>query len=262
MSFAKLKFVGVGLLFALLAAGIVVLKKQNAGLRERLAGLSSQNRQVNALREENERLRDLATRVRKDETDAARVVSIELQQAKGELASLEKRAKDLREQHLVRVATEANNRDPERGMTRLEFFQNVGRSTPAAALQTLVWAALKGDDAALASSLSVTGTAREKAEALLARLPENQRMKFHSPESLAALAIVGDILKTEALEVKGVTMTDATHATLALRRPDSAKEAKIPMLLGAEGWRVVVPERAVDGLVRRLGEAGAEPEKK
>jgi hypothetical protein len=71
---------------------------------------------------------------------------------------------------------------------------------------------------------------------------------------LAALAVTAEMLKGGALELAGETFTDPTHAVVRVRT--GTREAKLPMYLGAGGWRLVVPEQAIDGIARRLAGNG------
>jgi hypothetical protein len=262
-----LKAIGLGLLIVVAGGAIIALKKTNASLRDRIASLASQNRQTDALRQENERLRAFLTRSQEEGTNAQQTVRAELVNAQSELAAAEKNRVERRALHAKQVTAQVANTNPETGITRLEHFKNLGRGTPAAALQTAVWAVMNKDDATLASTLSITGPAREKVEALLTRLPSAERVKFPSPESLAVVAITGEILKTDAIAVTGSTFKDASHAVVMLRlpepgRPQNTKEGKIPMQLGPQGWQIVVPERAIDGVIRRISDRLPDPEKK
>jgi hypothetical protein len=258
-----MKALRICLVVALVAAGLfglIRLRGHHANLRKELAELQRRNRVVESARRENERLSVLATQTTRAGSDAIEARKLEVERARREVAELQQRAATRHAAVNAQAAIEkdalASNRDPEKGMTRLEHFRNAGRATPSAAFQTLVWASLQGDDQALTGVLSVTGAAREKAEALLARLPAAAREKFTSAESLAAIAVAGEMLKGGALELPGYTLTDATHAMLQIRT-QNAKEANLPMQLGVGGWQFVLPEKAIDGIARRLGDEGS-----
>lgn len=267
MSTKLLKALGLGLLVVAGGAGIVALKRANASLREKIAGLAHVGEQREALRQENQRLQELLGRVRKEAAEAQAEFQAELRQAQSDLAAAEKSWRENRVRRMEKIAALAENTDPDRGIARLEHFKNVGRGTPAAALQTAVWAMMKREDAQLASAVSITGAAREKAEDLLNRLPAAERIKLPTPESLAVMAVTAQILRTEGMAVKEFTTTDGTHGTLTLRlpepgRPENTKEGKVPMLLAPGGWQIVVPERAIDGIIQRISDQLPEPAKK
>jgi hypothetical protein len=266
---AKLFYaLGLALLVAVIAAGVVALKRANSTLREKVAGLASMNQQVDALRDENMRLRESLTRFQQESNNAQQVLRTELLKAQGELAAAEKTARERRVQYVEHAVAQAENTDPDRGVARLEHFKNVGRATPAAAFQTMVWAVMNREDGLVATALSVTGPAREKADALLNQLPPAERARFPSPESLGILAITEQVLKAEGMVLREFTSQNSGAGVLAIRmpepgRPENTKDGKVQMVLGPSGWQVVVPEKAIDEIIRRISrDAAADPTKK
>jgi hypothetical protein len=245
--------VGIGGVF-----GLMRLRAHRANLEKELAELQRQQRRVEWVRQENERLRAVAAQTEVSDVDSADARQRELERLRREVIGLEQRALAQSRRVTATNAAETNalatNRDPEQGMTRLEHFRNVGRDTPRAAFQTLVWAAMKGDEQALAGALTMPDSARQKADALLARLPDDARKRYPNAESLAAIAVAGEMLKGGAIELPGHTLTDVTNAIVQIRTQGGAKEVKLPMRLGPGGWQFVVPERAIDAIARRLVE--------
>jgi hypothetical protein len=246
-------------LIAVAVFGIVRLRQNTARLQRQAAELRQRSHAREELREENRRLQSLSAHVARNDADSVRAIHADLIQARRELAELEQRAREVRAKAAERSAAMDANRDPEKALTRLEHFQNLGRGTPGMAVQTLVWAAIKGEDAVLVDALAVTGAEREKAEAFLARLPEASRVKYPTPESLAALAVMGEILRGGALQIVGHTMVDPLHATVRVRTSDEGKEAKLPMRLGPGGWQMVVPEGAITAIERQMSELPSKP---
>ena len=164
----------LGLLLVVSTVGTVLVRLDNARLRTRIADVRKQTARTVRLRDENQRNKDLLARAAADEVDGARAVHTDLVHFQAEVSALEKRAEEewrqVRAQAAKDVEDLVNNRDPERGMTRLENFRNVGQNTPGAAFQTFVWAAMKGEDEKLAGMITFSGAAREKAEAVVAAL--------------------------------------------------------------------------------------------
>jgi hypothetical protein len=242
------------------AFGLMRLRSHRANLEKELAALQRQQRILPAAQQENERLRTVSAQTPRTDSAAIGGRQQVVERLRREVSELELRAhtrrEDLKMSHAAETSALTINRDPELGMTRLEHFRNVGRERPRAAFQTLVWAAMKGDDRVLATALTMSDSARQKADALLGRLPEDARKKYPTAESLAAIAVAEEMLKGGALELPGETFTDATHAVIQIRTQN--KEATLPMQLGAGGWQFVVPERAIDGIARRL--AGGDPD--
>lgn len=65
-------------------------------------------------------------------------------------------------------------------------WQNRGRATPTAAVETALWAAAGGDVATLRQLLQLDEPTRAKADSILARLPEASRAVYASAEHLIA----------------------------------------------------------------------------
>jgi hypothetical protein len=229
----------------------------NARLRQRMEALRQGQAESGRLREDNRRAKALLAQIAGDKEAAARAFAGEVQRLRSEVATLEKRAVEGRGRVTAQLTADAEalaaNRDPDKGFVRAEFAANVGHATPGAAMQTLVWAALKGDDEAMARTVALSGAVREKAEALLARLPEEARAKYSPPEKLAGLFFARMILKeVEAFQITGVTMNDAQHATVRLRFPGQTKEPALPFERSETGWRVTIVAKQIDLIEAQL----------
>jgi hypothetical protein len=243
-------------LLALLGAASVLLHWQNDRLRFRIADARRNPVAAEPLRVENARLQSAITRAHENDGGAERAIHEELVRARREVAEAEQRAAlrhaELRAQAAGDAEALATNRDPQRGLVRLENFANAGQATPSAAFQTLVWAALKGDEATLARLLLLSPPARSAAEELIASLPEDMRRPW-TPEKLAALAITSVVMDVSAAAIDSEVRLDAQHATVGLRIPGiDASKSKLGFQLGVEGWQVVVPPEQIEMLRRRL----------
>ena len=187
--------------------------------------------------------------------------------ARAEIVEWEKRAAERTQQLAAKATAESAaleaNRDPRTGLTRLEHFQNLGQSAPATAFQTLVWAAMKGDDATLAQVSMVSESARAKAEALIARLPESGRAQW-TPEKLAAMFFTGAFGEVTAAQVLAENPKDQQHVALSVRLVGAGKETTIPLLtqLGANGWQVVFDEKMFGAVQKKIAKAEMPPAKK
>ena len=247
----------IGLLIALAALagwGGLHLRQNSSRLRDELAGLKQQGRTLESWREENRRMRTLIAQVQRNDADAARAIQADLAEARQEIAELERRAKAASANDAGGSVVAEANRDPEKALTRLEYFQNVGQATPAAAFQTLVWAAMKDDEVALRDLCYLDDATRQKAQALLASLPEAAREKYPNPESLIALAVAGELMKGSVLQIEGYTAMDSSTVRLTVRAGPDGKEAKLPMRQSGDRWQFVVPEKAVDAIRRKMAE--------
>jgi len=252
-------------LLTVAAATLGLLHWQNGRIRGRIAEMRRRSGSAEGVRQENAALRDLLARLKTGKVGADQAIQGDLIRMRREVADLEKRAAEQYARRADQAAAFARaletNRDPSKGLTRLEYFQNLGQSTPSTAFQTVAWAALKGDDGALAKGLTLSEAARSRAEALIASLPESTRAPL-TPDKIAALAVTGLFSEMPAAQVVGETLSDPQHATLVVSVPGQATNAKIPLQLGASGWQVVVGEGQIKVLEQRIkGESGTPPKK-
>jgi hypothetical protein len=252
--------VGVALVLGIGFGGLAIfLHRQNERVRNRIVDLRQRGRPAEQLRRENERLRALLQTVTR-EGGATDAIHAEAERARGAVAELEKRAELRHVQLTAQAASDehalANNRDPNVGLARLEHFQDVGQATPRAAVQTLVWAALKGDDAALGRLLVLSDSTRARAEALIAELPEDSRVRW-TPEKLVALYFSAVVTDVSAAQIASENIDQPRHAIVALRIPGvEAAKAKIELRATAAGWQVIAPEDAIDVVRRRVAPPG------
>ena len=239
------------------SAGLFWLHYGNARLSRRIADLRRQSEQSTGAR-----LQDRSTPAlmlsAQNTPDRLPATDPELEQMRKEVAALEKLAQRKRAEKLAKqmarvsadAASVAGGGNPEVGLARLEVFQNVGFETPGNAFQTLVWAAIKGDDGVLGRALIVTGAARDRAEALIATLPENIG-RDATPEKLAALWFARTALDVTAAQITGEIREDPTHVRLTVRG-GFGTNGRIQMQLGPNGWQLVVPEQAMEGAQIKL----------
>lgn len=231
---------------------MVAVRLDNAHVRRQLARLHGQRLQAEGVRDDNRQLQEIVARAQADTADGARAIHADLVRVRTEVEELERKARTSHAQMRAASAQDAenlaNNRDPEKGLMRLEHFQNKGQATPAAAFQTFVWAAMKGEDATLAGMIAMDNAAREKGKAVVATLPEETQAKYPTPEKLAALFFAAALTAQPSAQVLEVSFPDTQHATVQVRGLTD-KTQKIPMQLGAQGWQIVVPA----GMAERLG---------
>lgn len=176
---------------------------------------------------------------------AAREEVATLEHQSGELAS-RKALQDARDQDDL-----ANNRDPRNGLTRLEYFQPAGRLTPTAAVETAIWAATKGDEAALMESAMLLPAARARADDLLAKLPDVARAQW-TPEKLASLWMSSVVNDVTALQITGETYEDSQHAVVTFRIANRDQPEHVNLRLTKSGWKILLSENVIDQLSRRL----------
>lgn len=251
----KLTLVALAVLLG--AAGLTLLHLENRRLQRRLDAHAAHTVDAGRLWEDNTRLERLIAEQRGNADLAHARVRRDIEEVRAEIALREKTAE---QQHATQAATTSretalleSSRDPRFGLTRLEHFQNRGQATPSAALETLVWAALKGDEATLASLTTLNSATRAKAEAFIAQLPAEDRAKW-TPEKLGQLWFSGLFTEMSAVEIVGEAITSPNEAMVRLRLPNRSEEEKLALRLTPNGWRVLAPGAAVDHLRKKLAQ--------
>lgn len=145
--------------------------------------------------------------------------------------------------------------------TRASRWTDRGALTPAAALESVLWAATQGEVTRLAGMLSLDPEARRMAETLFARLPEDTRAKYGSAEAVVALMIAGRMpMSYRSLSVlEQTTGSDGsmTVRTRLQRLNGSERTSNFRMRYAPGGWQLVVPPEVMAEFVRTLaGPAG------
>ncbi|HEY4247094.1 MAG TPA: sigma-70 family RNA polymerase sigma factor [Lacunisphaera sp.] len=101
-----------------------------------------------------------------------------------------------------------NAPDPERMLTHLNALRNVGRATPSAAIQTILWAITHGDEN-LPDMLFLNKAALKEAREMMVALPMETRASYETPEKLAALYLSKYVLEQiDTVQIQGVTQLD------------------------------------------------------
>lgn len=173
--------------------------------------------------------------------------------ASGELADLRRDVQKLEAEVAAAAARQPErNSDITRGMVLASDLRNRGRETPAAAFESLLWAAVHGDDSMFAEVVAIPPNDRAQTAEYLKTIGETKR----TPEQIAGVLFSREVLKkAESVQVLGSTQVDATHVTLATKIRDFAEsehKGKIPMVLGPGGWQLAVPEGLAKALEQEL----------
>ena len=237
-------------------AAIAGLQRYNQELRGKIENLSFPSKQAPRLREENQRLKHLVELAQQGGSAAEEAMTAELANARSELRELQlTRERQVAEKQLRAKAELESlnaNRNPENGPVRIENFQNLGRGTPSSAFQTLVWAAVTGEDETLAKAVLIEGNARTQLEELLSSFSPEARAKYQTPEKLVALFLAADIFKSAAAEIREQTSENPDRTILTVRAGDNQRDANIPLQRTLDGWRLAVSDEQVQKLIERL----------
>lgn len=170
-----------------------------------------------------------------------------LAQLKKEIAELEARAAARARMKPTAAANAVDSSITEK-MLPVADWKNAGIATPAAALETALWAAAAGDVEALAGLLSIDPVVRTKVNGLLMNLPVSLRPDYGTPERLIALLAAGDV-PLGAAQIHDFKASDlnGTKLTAVLRDTENKyRSANLTLRLEGEAWKIVVPAKAVE----------------
>jgi hypothetical protein len=127
-----------------------------------------------------------------------------------------------------------------------KLWKNRGTATPAAAFETALWASAGGDIDALAGLLTLDPAAQTEAAALFARLPEQLRSEFVSPERLVAVLTAKDVpLGSATILGQYPSPTDTKVSALIFDAAGNQKISLFSLRLEGGRWHLVVPGNAV-----------------
>lgn len=138
----------------------------------------------------------------------------------------------------------------------LSAFQNVGRETPLAAMETQLWARASADWTAFAQIFGLTDRSKTRLDAFFAALPESVRAKLGTPERMLApmAATWGTHGAPIAVQVFGQTEYGLKTMVHAWARYPSGEERKMDLLFERhdDGWRVPHTDVIIDGVIATL----------
>lgn len=257
----KLFPIFIGLIVAGMASAIALLEFDKSRLRRQLDPLERTAAKAASLRKDNARNRVLLAQLKTNREEGAKAIHQDLIATQAELAALEAKASQ------ASASTDAmpsvdTNRDPTKGLTRPEYLANVGRATPEAAFQTLIWAAMKGREPEMTACFALDPEAKAKVEALLANWTADVRAKYKTPEQFVGLAFSNGLLEASALQFNTRSVaSDGNHAVLALTARVNGREASssIPMVRSADGWQMDISGKSIDAIRTQLSGQAPKP---
>jgi hypothetical protein len=226
-----------------LAIGAVLVSGHERNVQRRAAVERQRERQGEwaMLQEENARL--VAAQPPVEEQTRIRDARRALPELRSQVAALNAKLRELDQ-----PAEKRNELAPGAEWPAAEW-KNAGRGTAVASTETALWAAVGGDIDVLAQTLVLDERGRAAAERLLAGLPETSRRAYGTPERLIAL-LAAKAVPAGAItaRVSNVVETNQNETQLRVRLQDAtgaSESARLRLQRGADGWRVVVTERAV-----------------
>lgn len=137
-------------------------------------------------------------------------------------------------------------------------LRNIGHDTPAACVETALWASLDGDVETLASIICIPQAGRGKIDAYIGTLPKD-RSNFRTAEEMVALAFAFEVSSSWS-EFTGFDerITAPGEAVVTIRginrTSNESKSARIRLKQSETGWQIVPGNRVFeeyDSFVRR-----------
>lgn len=242
----KLKFVILSLSMGAIGMAFAWQWRTGVRLQGEIELLQTQTREAARLREENRRLAD--RQVSAAELENLRADHAEVVRLREEIDAFAQRVAEAGTTSATpETAVPAAPTPPGPGPVPADAWKNAGQATPQTALETALWAAKMGDINVLADTIVLDERARAKAQLLLASLPDATRAQYTTPEQLVASLTARDVPLT-SMRVAGVIAgADDTQLIVNLPTPEQPERiTKLALHRYADGWRLKVPESAVD----------------
>lgn len=241
-------------LAAVLALTLWARASLTARLQHEVEQSRGEQREVTRLRAEHERL--ASAQPSAAEIDAQRADHEAMERIKTEIATMRARLA------VAPIANPVLNRARPTVPPPLaaDQWKNAGRATPAATLETALWAASGGDLDTLAGLLSLDARSREKAQTLFNGLPAAAQKEYRSSERLLALLATQDV-PTGSMQIIGQMSLAHDQVALRVRLQDvdgAAKFTSLRLQHAKDEWQLIVPEKAVDRYAANLQGAKAQ----
>jgi hypothetical protein len=242
------------ILFAAVAVAVAaaVVSRQRAALRIADPWAAQRRRlEIARLQEENRRLRS-------EQLPDAERRRLELVRSEGEF--LRARLAQLQEKAAHSQSNSSETSDAPREVSAKDWIY-AGRADPAAAIESVLWSASRGDVEQLAKLICFAPEVRPQADALYGQLPEASKEEYGSPEKVVATLLAGIFPK----DADTMTLVESHlwehEAAISMRVGHSDSQARTNLYRfrsSPDGWQLEVPASIVAGCQKVLtgGEIG------
>lgn len=243
-----------------LAGAWAVRWHASAGLRAEIAALRGQAAERAGLEAERARLRSEIPAP--EELSALRAERAAVRRLGGEVEALRQQAGARARAAKARAPAAPPPRELsiEEDFVARGAWKHAGQRTPTDATQTALWAAAGGDLKALAAAIVLEPAAREKAHALMDKLPREVAAQLATAEDFVALLTAGDVPLTEAHVFDPKGDAPPRWAVRVVEFRDAQGKTRVaPLRLyqaSETEWRLVVPEAALEKYAARLAGGG------
>jgi hypothetical protein len=140
-------------------------------------------------------------------------------------------------------------------------WANAGRETPRAAIESVLWAASRGDVEHLAALLGFKPDVREQVDAMYAKLPEASQRNFGSAEAVIATMLAGNFPKDASSMKVLADQQWGEDAAIAMSVGHSDGQTRVNQFTfhkAADGWQLMVPASVIEGYQEMLA-SGPKP---
>jgi hypothetical protein len=233
-------------------AALLIQQWRNARLRAAIEALHAQNKEVVVMQGERERLVASSPTRTASAHDEQELLALRAQNL-----ALQRRLEAAQQPHPPappQVAAPTNPPVLAPGMIPSDAMQNVGRATPASALQTGMWAVNHREIATVAATVAFDPEGRAKVDELFSGLSAEEQKYFQSPERLAALLVIA------LAEQSGITIPlqfvekplgpDLAEVAISVQKPNGEIRVAGTKRLRrfADGWKIEIPSAEADML--------------
>jgi hypothetical protein len=223
---------------AALAVSLVVARV-HAKATAQAAALSGERRQNLELR----RLQDESRRLKSGQlSDEERS---QLEAVRAEENSLRARLAALQGEVTIPAALDA-----EPSELSAKDWSNAGRETPRAAIESVLWAASRGDVDHLAGLLGFQPDVREQVDAMFSKLPEASQRSFGSAETVIATMLAGNFPKDASSMKILADQQWGEDAAIAMSVGHSDGQTRVNQFKfhkAPDGWQLMVPASVIEG---------------
>jgi hypothetical protein len=237
------------LLAAMVVAASIAVMRAERKTAAQLKALSEEQGHFVELR----RLQDEHHQLSEEQISAVERQQLEFKHAEAEglrarLAALKKRTSQ------DGIGTSPDNNDaPETVPAGAWIF--AGRTTPRAAIESVLWAASHGDVEHLSSLLGFPEDVRAKAEALFSQLPAASQQEYGSPERVVAILLAGSFPKNASAMTILDDQSGEQDAVVSLRVDHAGgvpRTNKFNLHQTTDGWQLMVPASVMTGYEKTL----------
>ncbi len=224
------------------ALSFVVVHTQGRIAEQRavLGSEQTENRRLAILRSENDRL---------ESAQLSEPERRHLADTHAESASLRQRLDELE-----RTALEGGDEKPRARQAKDWAF--AGSRTPNATLESVLWAASRGDTERLSDLLAFAPELRTQADGLFSKLPRAAQEDYGTPEKVIATLVAGSFPKdAQASQVFGDLQYGEQDASITMSVTHADGESRINLFRlhnSGDGWKLLVPANVMMDLEQSL----------